>query len=388
MTTTLLATDLLEELVRIDSANPAMGGPGEGAVAARVAHVLRSMGCAVTATEVAPGRPNIVGVLEGLTDGPAILLEAHLDTVAQPRDGLPVRVEGGRLVGRGACDTKGSLAAMLGAMSALAGMDDRPTVVFAGAVDEEVAMTGSRALVGSLPRVGAAVIGEPTSLVPVRVHNGLARFRIVARGRSAHSSRAHLGINAIAAAARAVLAIEERLVPRLAARAHPLIGPALATAGVIRGGVAANLVPDRCEIEVDRRLAPGEDPGAALAEIDVLLDELRACGDDVEREEPWLLLPAVDTPSDDPLVGCAEEAYRSVVGRDVTAGGVPYGTDASNLAGVGGIDSIVLGPGSIDQAHADDEWVELDEVEQAVDMYVEVVRRFAAVSAGVGGQGR
>jgi acetylornithine deacetylase len=306
-----------------------------------------------------------------------LLLEAHLDTVAQPRVGLPVLVEGGRLVGRGACDTKGSLAAMLEAMARLASSDDHPTIVFAGAVDEEVTMTGSRALVDQLPPVDGAVIGEPTSLLPVRVHNGLARFRIIAHGRSAHTSRAHLGVNAVAAASRAVLAIQDRLVPRLRERGHPLIGPALATPAVIHGGVASNLVPDLCELTVDRRLAPGEDLAAAFAEIDALLDELRASGDDLEREEPSILLPAVETAGDHRLVRVAEEAVAGVLGRAVTAGGVPYGTDASNLSAVGGVPCIVLGPGSIDQAHTDDEWVSLDEVAQAVDLYVEVARRFA-----------
>lgn len=381
MTVRLNATELLEELVRIDSANTRMGGPGESAVAERVGEVLRSIGAEVSFGEVADGRSNVIGVLHGAAGARALLLEAHLDTVAQPRDGGSVRIEAGRLLGRGACDTKGSLASMLVAMERLAtsgSAEDRPTVVFAGAIDEEVAMTGSRALVEQLPRVDGAVIGEPTSLVPVRVHNGLARFRIVARGRSAHSSRAQLGVNAIAAASRAVLAIQDRLVPRLAERAHPLAGPALATAGVIHGGVAANLVPDFCEIYVDRRLAPGEDPDAALAEIDGLLDELRANGDDIVRETPWLLLPAVDTPADHPLVGAAAESAGAVLGHAVEAGGVPYGTDASNLSGVGDIPCVVLGPGSIDQAHSDDEWVSLDEVEQAVDLYLEIVRRFGA----------
>ncbi len=378
MTTKVIeALDLLEELVRIDSANPSMGGPGEAAVGDRVAEILRGIGCEVSTHDVSGGRRNVVGVLPGRGEGPVLLLEAHLDTVAQPRDGLPVQRSDGRLVGRGACDTKGSLSAMIGALARMAEADDRPTIVFAGAVDEEVTMTGSRALVDQLPHVDGAIIGEPTSLIPVRAHNGLARLRVVARGRSAHTSRAHLGVNAIAAASRAVLAIQDKLVPRLQARSHPLAGPALATAAMIRGGVAANLVPDWCEITVDRRLSPGEDPAAALAEIDALLDDLRAAGDELEREEPDLLIPAVETAADHPLVRVAEEAAAAVLGRPVQAGGVPYGTDASSLSGVGGIPCVVLGPGSIDQAHTDDEWVSLDEVAQAVEIYVELARRFA-----------
>lgn len=375
---TVNATDLLEEFLRIDSVNPAMGGGGEGALGEHVAAILAGLGCTVVTPEVEPGgRRNVVAILPGRAGRAVLLLEAHLDTVAQPRQGLPVRRANGRLYGRGACDTKGSAAAMVAALARLAALDDRPTVVFAGAVDEEFAMTGSAALTRQLPPVDGAIVGEPTSLLPVRAHNGLARFRIVARGRAAHTSRAHLGVNAVAAASRVVLAIQDRLVPVLQARTHPLAGPALATAAVIRGGVASNLVPEWCELDVDRRLAPGENPDDALREIDELLDELRSAGDELEREAPSILLPAVETAADHPLVGVAEAAASAVLGRAVEAGGVPYGTDASNLWGLGRIPCVVLGPGSIDQAHTEDEWVSLHEVEQAAEIYVEAVRRFA-----------
>jgi acetylornithine deacetylase len=298
--------------------------------------------------------------------------------------GLPVRREGDRIVGRGACDTKGSGAAMVAAIARLAERPERPTVVFAGTADEEVGMTGARALVDQLPPVDAAIIGEPTSLLPVRVHNGLLRFRIVARGRSAHTSRAHLGVNAVAAAARAVLAIQDDLVPRLQARAHPLAGPALATAAMIRGGVAPNLVPEWAEIEVDRRIAPGEDPLAALAELDALLEDLRLRGDDLIRDAPAIEHPPVETAADHPLVRLAESVVAAEVGRPVVAGGVPYGTDGSCLSGIGGIPCVVLGPGSIDQAHTDDEWVPADEVVAAARIYEALVLRSAELVAPKG----
>jgi acetylornithine deacetylase len=267
---------------------------------------------------------------------------------------------------------------MVAAMAKLLGTgDERATVVFAGVADEEDRMLGSRALVDQLPPVDAAVIGEPTSLEPVRVHNGLARITIETHGRAAHTSRAHLGVNAISAASRVVASLEEHLLPRLKAKAHPLAGPALLTPAVIGGGVAPNIVPDRCRISLDRRLAPGENPDAALAEIDELLEGLRKRGDRITRESPWLLLEAVETPADHPVVRLAEESVEAVLGRPVTAGGVPYGTDASNLSGVGGIPCVVLGPGSIDQAHTDDEWVPLGEVRRAAVVYAEMARRFA-----------
>lgn len=166
-------------------------------------------------------------------------------------------------------------------------------------------------------------------------------------------------------------------VEPLEARAHPLAGPALLTAAVIHGGVAPDVVPDRSRLSVDRRLAPGERPEAALAEIDRLLDERRERGDRITREPPWALLEAVETPAGHPLARLAEESVEAVRCRPVTAGGAPRGTDASNLSGRGGIPCVVLGPGSIDQAHTDDEWIPLDEISQGVAVYAEVARRFA-----------
>ena len=375
---TLDPVELLEQLVRIDSVNASMGGGGERAMVHEVAAILDHIGCEVRIHDVpSPERPNVVGVLPGQAGGRVLLLEAHMDTVAMPSEPSPIRREGGRLYARGACDTKGAAAAMLAALSRLAASDDRPTVIFAGVSDEEAAMTGSRALLEQLPRVDGAIVGEPTSLRPVRVHNGMLRFRIIARGAAAHTSRAHLGVNAIAAASRLVLAIQDALLPQLEQRSHPLAGPALITAAMIDGGVAPNLVPSRCVIHVDRRLAPGEDPAAALAEVDALLGEARARGDDVSREEPFISLPAVDVPADDGLVVAAEAVASSELGVAVSAGGVPYGTDASNLAGVGGIPCVVIGPGSIDQAHTDEEWVDVAEVERASMIYEAIIRRYA-----------
>ena len=368
--------ELLEELVRVDSVNPAMGGPGEHEIIGRLTELLGDLGLQVSTPEVVDGRRNLLATLPGSSGAPTLLLEAHLDTVAMPEEGLAVRQSEDRLVGRGSCDTKGSAASIIAAMAELMGSgEERATVVFAGVADEEDRMLGSRALVDQLPPVDAAVIGEPTSLEPVRVHNGLARITIETHGRAAHTSRAHLGVNAISAAARVVASLEEHLLPRLKARAHPLAGPALLTPAVIGGGVAPNIVPDRCRLLVDRRLAPGENPEAALAEIDQLLEGLRERGDRITRSPPWVLLEAVETPADHPVVRLAEESVEAVLGRPVTAGGVPYGTDASNLSGVGGIPCVVLGPGSIDQAHTDDEWVPLEEVRRAAVVYAEMARR-------------
>jgi acetylornithine deacetylase len=367
--------DMLETLVRIDSVNPALDprGQGEAAVAQVLVRELRALGLEPAAEEALPGRPNVVAVLPGAEGAPRLLLEAHMDTVPQPQEPIEVGVEGDRLTGRGACDTKASCAAMLAAVERLA-RDDAPhaTVVFAAVADEESGLAGARALAGTGPAVDFAVIGEPTSLRPVRVHNGVIRFALVAHGAAAHTSEAHHGVNAISAMARALTAIDTELRPQLERRSHPPAGAALLTPAVIQGGTAVNVVPDRCEVRFDRRLAPGESVEAALAEVDAVLAPLRAAGDRIVRADPTLVLPAAETAADDPHIRTVERVTGNA------AEGAPYCTDACVLSGEHGIPFTVLGPGSIEHAHTPEEWVSLDEVRRAVDVYVALARALAA----------
>lgn len=373
--------DLLEHLVAIDSTNRTSDptGPGEAAMAEALVGVLDGLGFAVRTHEVAPGRPDVVGVLEGPPGAPAVLLEAHLDTVPSPPGGIPITRTTGTMTGRGSCDCKASLAAMLVAVERLVAAGPPPvTLVVAGSVDEEADMTGSAALpslLAGLPPVELVLIGEPTSLRPIRAHNGFARCHVVARGRSAHSSTAHLGVSAVAAAARLVTRVHAELVPALAAETDPVCGPALLTPALIAGGTAPNLVPDRCTITFDRRIPPSVPTADAFAGLDALVAEQRATGDDLTREEPWIALPGMALPADHPAVQRVEAAVAAA-GHPATAGGVAFATDACRLAGEAGLPCIVLGPGSIDQAHTPDEWVDLGQVVDAVDVYHHLLTSF------------
>lgn len=367
--------ELTRELVALDSVNPSLTpGSGEAAVMQRVAAVLEDIGITPELQHVDEGRANVIGVLPG-SSPEVLVLEAHLDTVPMPLVPCPPRIEDGRIWGRGACDTKASIAAMLVAVQALSRSDrPRPTVVFAGVVDEEYVMRGAEVLAAAMPNVDGIVIGEPTSLRPVRAHNGCVRFDIAVRGETAHSSKAHLGTNAIVAAARLVVALEDELSTKLAARAHVLTGSGLLSATQITGGTAPNVVPDLCTVRFDRRLTPGETLEQALQEVDGIVEALRTeHGVDATRESPWLRLPAVEMPDGHPLVGVAERACAEVLGQQSPASGVPYCTDANILTGHGSIPAVVVGPGSIDQAHAPVEWVEVGEVRQAVDVYLSIV---------------
>lgn len=366
---------LLEMLVTIDSQNPSLqpDSPGEGPLARYVADWLEGHGIDVSLHDVLPDRPNVIATLPGSPGAPTLLFEAHLDTVPCPPGGIGLRREEGRMHGRGTCDTKASLAAMMAALVDLADRDQpRATVILAGAVDEEFMMQGAAALVDSVPPVLGAVIGEPTSLLPIRAHNGFIRVKLHAHGRAAHSSKAHLGQNAVVDASRAIVALADSLGEDLRTRGgHRLIGPALLTPTMVRGGIAGNVVPDACEVTLDRRLAPGERVQDALDEIRIAIEAVPTEGA-LCLAEPSIGLPGVETPADHPLVALLTRAIADVLGDERDVGGVPYSTDACRLGGVGGIDCVVFGPGSIDQAHTDHEWVDLCEVEQAVPILVRV----------------
>jgi acetylornithine deacetylase len=245
----------------------------------------------------------------------------------------------------------------------------RATIVVAATVDEEGRKVGARALGNSGVSYDAAVIGEPTDLELVLAHNGSVRWQVETLGRAAHTSKPHTGINAITKMAKVVAALEQRIGSHLANHLHPLVGAPTLTISMIEGGIEICTVPDRCVISIDRRLVPGETPSTALSEVEAVFSALRL-------EDPTLnvrsILPAredaaVETSASSHIAEVAARACADVAGTGRPRG-APYGTDASQLAPKG-VTCIVLGPGSIEQAHTVDEYVELPQVEDAVEIY-------------------
>jgi acetylornithine deacetylase len=377
-------TRLLADLVRLPSVNP-MGRelPAtdlyEHRVTAYLEDFFRGLGVPYERQRVAPQRDNIVARFAAPGARRTLVLEAHQDTV--PTDNMTIEpfgahVEGGRLYGRGACDIKGGLAAMLSAFARL--VRDRPqgacNVVLACSVDEEHTFLGVQEFVKRGLKADMAVVAEPTSLRIVKAHKGVCRWSVTTAGRSCHSSAPEQGVNAIYRMARLLVAIEQYAAELRASRSDPLLGPPTLSVGRIEGGTSVNTVPDRCRIEVDRRLIPGEDARAAPGEFAAFF---RAAGVDVPFEcgPLWLDCPALSPELSGELVTRLGQCLDAVMGsHEVIA--VPYGTDASTLA-LAGIPSVVFGPGDIARAHTCDEWVPLDEVERAG----EVLYRLA-VTAG------
>lgn len=358
---------LLLDLIALPSVNPAFlpagdARAGEASMADFIADTARRGELTVDFQEVAPGRSNVLARLTpvGLVKH-RVLLAPHLDTVGLPAlDALlHPRLRNGRVIGRGACDTKGCVAAMLSAVLAVAKSGARPLsteIIFVGLVDEENGQLGSRHYAQHGPKADLAVVGEPTRLEVVTAHKGDVWLQLRTRGRSAHGAAPHLGRNAVHAMARVVEALEVDYARELKGRSHPLLGTPTINVGSIRGGTQPNIVPDECVISLDRRTLPGETEASVRREIGALLRRKK-----LKAEFANLRLsacPPLETDPGLPLV----QALQTAAGRRRTVG-VNYFCDAAPLA-AGGIPSVVFGPGDIAQAHTADEWISVASLER------------------------
>lgn len=365
-------TRLLRDLVMIPSVNP-MGRPLQGPellehrVTAYLEEFFRDLGVPYEKQTCAPLRENVVARTEFAGARKTLVLEAHQDTV--PTDGMTIepfaaRIEGGKLYGRGACDIKGGLAAMLTAFARI--VREKPAgamnVLMACSVDEEFTFMGVRRLIQDL-KADFAVVAEPTRLQIVDAHKGCVRWHMHTHGRSCHSSSPEQGINALYRMGRLLVAIERYADHLRATKSDPRLGPATLSVGRIEGGTSVNVVPEHCRIEIDRRVLPGEDPFQAPEE---LLNFLRAeAGIDFpfQCDKPWMGKKALDPKGSEEIAARLGRAIDRVAGpHRVTA--VAYGTDASTIS-ASGTPAVVFGPGDIAQAHTCDEWVDLEEVEKA-----------------------
>ncbi len=311
-----------------------------------------------------PERPSVVAEVRVPGASETIAVASHLDTV--PVDGMQVapfdpRIESGRMYGRGTCDTKSGMAALIDALErGLRAGTLRKSVIAIGQADEESGSAGARAVLAHLAerRPSWAIATEPTELRVVTAHKGIVRAGLGARGVAVHSSDPTRGKNAIVALARAVLALDE-LSRALAHRVHPTLGPSTLSIGLFSGGSAANIVPDRASLVVDRRLLPGESEATVRAEI---AEALRRAGvPDVEIEWTALEKPELALPDDAHCVRACRAAL-ALAGLPDAPTTAAFGTDAGIFTAAG-VPSLVLGPGSVAQAHTSTEWVELAQVE-------------------------
>ena len=361
---------LLRDLIALPSVNAAFLPPddpraGEAKVADYLAKRAAKAKLDVERQPVAPGSDNLIVRLSPLGQARhRILLAPHLDTVGgdDPKLYRPTK-KGGRLHGRGACDTKGSVAAMFRALENVARRRQRPSeteIVFVGLMDEECNQTGSRAFAKLRMKADLALVGEPTHCKVVTAHKGDLWLRLTATGKAAHGARPELGRNAVHALAKCIDAIETDYAALLRKRRHPLLGHATINTGTIRGGSQPNIVPDHCQADLDRRTLPGETFAKIRRELLGVLSRrgLNARLIDVKG----YTCPALET---DPGLPWVSDFMRSA--RQKKPLGVDYYCDAANLDAAG-IPTVVWGPGDIAQAHTADEWIALEQLERGTGM--------------------
>ncbi|MBB6431220.1 M20/M25/M40 family metallo-hydrolase [Algisphaera agarilytica] len=386
--------ELLQLMVRVNTVNRALPGSvgGEAALVEALESLADAWGLATTRLPVKGQADQLLVTHVVGDDLPWILFDSHLDTVAvegMTIDPFSGDVGDGKVWGRGSCDTKGTGAAMLWAMKqAVAGQGDRAlphNLALLFSVDEEVSMQGVASFVkNDLPSLGwwpaAVIVGEPTEHRPVIAHNGCLRWTLTTHGKACHSSVPHEGVSAISAMVRVIDLIESRYIPSLSAE-HPLTGTAVCSINMIRGGSAPNIIPDRCTIQIDRRVVPGEDSAQAIADIHALLEPLGDSHPPIDFTQDVVVdHPPFGTEHNGALIDHLVPVLESLGLPKLTLG-APFATHASYFDQAG-IPAVVLGPGSPHTAHTKDEWVAVDQIERGVEVYRAIMQTpLAAISS-------
>lgn len=372
---------LAQALVATPSVNPVLedGGAGEGSIAELAASWLRGWGLDTETIEAAPGRWNVLARLGDPDAGPTVLLNGHLDTVGVAGMTIPpfsAELKDGRLWGRGSCDMKGGVASLLAASARLARKDSLPgCLIVALTGDEEHASIGMDALVRSGVQADAAVVCEPTNLAIMPAHKGFIWVDALFRGRAAHGSRPDVGIDAIEHAGRYLTSLGRLQAKLNRAPAHPLLAHGSFHAGTITGGVAPSVYPSDCKLVLERRTLPGETQEQVMEQFQAVLDRLGAELPELDAElVQGLTRPATEVPRDSDLVQGLISAC-SVQGVDPKVEGMTAWVDAAFL-NESGTPAVCFGPGSIGQAHSDDEWIEASEISACADVLYQFVGDF------------
>lgn len=385
------AVETLAALVRIPSVHdPAREDGNERAAASLVADLLDAWGMSWRSRDIAAGRPNLVVDLPGSRGGPTLVLEGHTDVVTSGDpavwsvDPFGAEVRDGRLYGRGACDMKGGLVAMLYAARALqlAGCDYAGTVRLAILADEEGLMLGAKGFVadGELDGVTAAIVCEPEGDRVCIAQKGAIRIRVALHGRMAHGCMPEQGVNPVAALGEVIVecrSIESEV--RASSAPHPLLGDFSLTPTVALGGEPAqgNVIPARAEAVLDVRTTASHDHAALRAMIGERVTRAAARVSGVRVEVEVLDdRPATETEPDAAIVAAVVAAHEAETGQPPPFGGVPGSTDGTIFWAATRLPLVTYGPGETTLPHQADEWVALDDVVRYARTYVGAILRY------------
>jgi acetylornithine deacetylase len=373
------ALRILKDLIALPTVNP-MGRPYEyqepveRKAIAYITDLFSRYKVETVRQACSPIHESLLITIPGRAKGPFTLFESHIDTV--PADdwleaAFTPKVKNSLVTGRGACDDKGPLTAMVLAICGLLESGKLPPypILFLAAGDEEYAQTGIKFFATLDYPLGRSVIGEATNLAPILQHKGTVRWDITVHGLSAHSSRPEMGRDAIQGAMQIMQKIAKHQETLCTAfPSHLMSGPTI-TVTMIRGGRMRNAIADECTLSIDFRVLPGMDPAEARQELIQTLESNHLA---ISHSDIQLLTPPLCTHPDDPFSLRVLDICRTVTGqKDMTFAGAPYGTDAAWVAERA--PAVVLGPGAIDSAHAVNENIDVNEVVRGARIYSEIL---------------
>ncbi|MEU7899179.1 M20 family metallopeptidase [Nonomuraea sp. NPDC049152] len=382
--------EFTQELVRIPSTNDPARGRNELPAAELVAAKMRSWGWEPVVEEAAPGRPNVVAVVEGGGgDGPTLMFEGHTDVVTEGDlaewtvDPFGGEIRDGRLWGRGSADMKSGLAAVLYATRALQLAGPFPgRIKVCALADEEGLMIGAHHFVGSelASDVDAAIVAEPEAGEICAVAKGALRLRVDFTGKMAHGAMPQHGRNPVQAVGALLVALRSYQDALQAAHpAHEHLGEVYVTPTVVQAGSQeqVNVIPAVASVFIDVRTVPGLEHKEVADRVEKL-----AAFDGIESKVVILVdRPPVDVPVTHPVVTSLAAAHTAVTGEEPVYGGVPGSTDGTVLTHWGGIPSVVYGPGGKWIAHQADEYVEVEEIVRCTRVFAEAARIFLSGGA-------
>ena len=368
--------DLLRDLIRI---------PGhrelpekESKVAEYIAKRFEKVSIDVKTSDVTPSRPNVIAVIKGTNDGYSLMYNCHMDTVpiygwvGKPGP-FDAEVKEGKIYGRGSCDMKGAIAAVIIAMEAIQRSEIRlkGDLIFAGVVGEEGdGSIGTKKIVQKEPKPDMAVVCEPTNLNISIGHKGSSSLMISTRGQPAHSAYPERGVNAIMLMSDVLQALRKELFPKLKQRKHRLLGSPTLTPTVIQGGMRTDVVPDQCKVKMNYRYPSGEEPEKVKEEISNLLMKLREKNSNLNAEVTILSNGfGMEIPRNHMIVKALRQSMRKVTGKNPKIVGSGFWTDASILVNALRIPSVIFGPGKEEVAHTTMEYVEVDQLLIAAQVY-------------------
>ncbi len=378
---------LTRELIAIPSENPT---GDEFAMADRMETFFRDIGLDVTRERVAERRENVTAELTGSGRGPALVFLNHMDTVPAgegwTREPFLAACADGKIWGRGSCDMKGGISATLAAIRSLkkridSGARAQRTVRCCMVVDEESGrMSGTEAAItnGHIDAEDIVISCEPTELALVTAQKGAMWFELIFLGKSAHAAAPHMGADAIHAASLVVAALQEAVTQL--PHEDPLLGKCTLVASMIEGGHKTNVVSERCTMQIDSRFVPP----LLTADVERIIHEkaVEACtrvsGVTFSLRATIADRPPVTADTDGAGVRLIQETLEEVLGARSEPAGVSYYSDAGMAAAqTGSRNCFLLGPGNIEQAHAPDEFIEVDSLKKAARVYGRLIEKFA-----------